>query len=147
MQILGKKYRLSSGKNQKITATELVISGDKEFFHRRVCSVAQKLLLPYVQTKALEFSKQIGVKHGRITLRNTSSRWGSCSSTRNLSFCWKIAFSPLYVIDYLVAHEISHLVQMDHSIKFWQLVDSITDTRRKAEKWLKENGRKLQSIR
>ena len=147
LSILGKSYILEHGSVTKVSSKKLSISGDLEFFHRRVCSYAQKELLPYIRDKVEYFSQKLGVKPGRITLRNTSSRWGSCSSTRNLSFCWKIAFAPLNVIDYLVAHEVSHLQQMDHSDKFWNIVDDLTDLRRPAEKWLKENGRFLQSIR
>ncbi len=145
--ILGKSYILQHGTTTKITGKKLFISGDSEFFHRRVCSYAQKELLPYIREKVQYFAQKLDVKPGRITLRNTSSRWGSCSSTRNLSFCWKIAFAPKNVVDYLIAHEISHLIQMNHSNKFWTVVDGITNTRRPAEKWLKENGRFLQSIR
>jgi len=147
IQILGNIYLLNSGKRTQATKTELIISGEPEFFHRRVCSYAQKKLLPYVQEKVTLYTTQLGVKHGKITLRNTSSRWGSCSSTRNLSFCWKIAFAPLDVIDYLVAHEVAHLLQMNHSPKFWATVDKLVAHRLQAEKWLRENGRKLQSIR
>ncbi len=147
IQILGKSYLLTSGKRTLESQTELTISGSPEFFHRRVCSYAQKQLLPYIQQKVKSYATQLGVKPGRITLRDTSSRWGSCSSTHNLSFCWKIAFSPLDVIDYLIAHEVSHLSHMNHGPKFWATVDKLTNHRMQAEKWLKENGRKLQSIR
>ena len=125
----------------------LTISGGSEFFHRRVCSYAQKVLLPYVQQRTSVLAKKLGVKIGRITLRNTSSRWGSCSSSHNLRFCWKIAFAPVDVVDYLIAHEVAHLVQMNHSPKFLAVVDSLVDCRKSAEKWLKMNGHKLQGIK
>lgn len=145
--ILGQKYVLKRGKMTEAVGGVLRISGSSEFFHRRVCSYAQKVLLPYVQQRTSVLAKKLGVKIGRITLRNTSSRWGSCSSSHNLSFCWKIAFAPVDVVDYLIAHEVAHLVQMNHSPKFWAVVDSLVDCRKSAEKWLKMNGHKLQGIK
>ena len=145
--LLGNNYTLQSGKLTEIQGDQLIISGRPEFFHRRVCSYAQKVLLNHVQQQVALLTKKLNVQAGRITLRNTSSRWGSCSSTHNLSFCWKIAFAPVDVIDYLVAHEVAHLVQLNHSPKFWALVDELTPYRAASERWLKKNGRKLQSIR
>lgn len=146
VMILGKVYTLKRGKRTEVLKNEWRISGEESFFHRRVCSLAQKQLLSHIQEKVKELTQVLQVKVKRITLRNTSSRWGSCSSEKNLSFCWKIAFAPMEVIDYLVAHEVAHLVQMNHSQKFWKLVDTLTNHREYAEKWLKENGRFLQSI-
>ena len=147
VSLLGKSYCLKSGKRTEVIDGVLFISGESSFFHRRVCSYAQKILLPYIQNKAQQFAQELEVHVGRITLRNTSSRWGSCSSTKNLSFCWKIAFAPLNVIDYLVAHEVAHLAHMNHSPHFWATVDSLIDKRKEAEHWLKTNGRQLQRIR
>ncbi|MBQ3696254.1 MAG: M48 family metallopeptidase [Alphaproteobacteria bacterium] len=145
--LLGIDYVLQSGRVTEQKENTIFISGAPEFFHRRVCSYAQKVLLPYIQKRVSMLIQKLNVKPGRITLRNTSSRWGSCSSIHNLSFCWKIAFAPLDVIDYLVAHEVAHLVHMNHSDRFWALVDSLTDKRIFAENWLKKHGRDLQSIR
>ena len=145
--ILGKEYLLISGKRTEMRENQIIVAGEPAFFHRRVCSCAQKILLPYIQTEVERLTALLGVKVHKITLRNTSSRWGSCSSRKNLSFCWKIAFAPKEVADYLIAHEVAHLVQMNHSAAFWQTVDRLTDQRRFAESWLKKNERELQSIR
>ena len=145
--LLGKTYLLKRGKTTDVVDGALYISGDIEFFHRRVCSYAQKILLPYIQDQVYDLTKKLGVSVGRITLKNTSSRWGSCSSSKNLSFCWKIAFAPQAVIDYLIAHEVAHLVHMNHGVQFWATVDSLTDKKKEAERWLKANGRRLQAIK
>ena len=146
VSLLGKNYLLVHGRLTALSEDTLTISGDPVFFHRRVCSYAQKLLMPYIRRRVEDLAKQIDQHVGRITLRNTSSRWGSCSSNHNLSFCWKIAFAPLEVIDYLLAHEVAHLAQMNHSPQFWAVVDQLTEHRKFAERWLKTNGRTLQSI-
>lgn len=145
--LLGQEYTIQHGSNAGIDGAVLVVSGGADFCHRRVCSLAQKMLLPYIQQKVQEFSSVINVKAERITLRNTSSRWGSCSSKKTLSFCWKIAFAPLDVVDYLIAHEVAHLKEMNHSPRFWAVVDVMTNKRKVAERWLKTNGRHLQAIR
>ena len=147
ISIVGTEYCLKQGKRTEVKDGVLFISGEEAFFHRRVCSYAQKMLLPYLQNSIYKLTKKLGIKNGRITLRNTSSRWGSCSSTHNLSFCWKIAFAPKEVIDYLIAHEVAHLVHMNHSRRFWDQVDALTNQRVFAEKWLKKNGHSLQSIK
>ena len=146
VSLLGKTYLLKQGKMTEVSKDILFISGERSFFHRRVCSYAQKILLLYVQEKSHQLASLLGVCMGRISLRNTSSRWGSCSSSKNLSFCWKIAFAPKEVIDYLIAHEVAHLAHMNHGPNFWKAVDSLTDKRKEAERWLKENGRQLQRI-
>ena len=147
LSVLGKNYIIQQGAYGHIQGDTLFIAGDADFCHRRVCSLAQKLLLSHIQQKASQLSEQLGVKIKRITLRNTSSRWGSCSSRKTLSFCWKIAFAPLEVVDYLIAHEVAHLKHMNHSPKFWETVDLLVENRKSAERWLKTNGRQLQSIR
>lgn len=147
VSILGQEYLIQQGAQGHIENGILFVSGAPEFCHRRVCVVAQKMLQAYLHQKIPELTAQLGVKSGRIVLRNTSSRWGSCSSRKTLSFCWKIAFAPRDVIDYLIAHEVAHLKEMNHSPKFWAVVDSLVDHRKRSERWLKENGRKLQAIR
>ena len=145
--VLGQNYLLVHGSRTLLLDKTLIISGDIGFFHRRVCSYVQKMLLPYLQQQVKKQTEHLSVQAKRITLRNTSSRWGSCSSNKNLSFCWKIAFAPQYVVDYLIAHEVAHLVHMNHAAQFWQLVDTLTPHRKQAEKWLKTNGQSLQRIR
>ena len=128
VSILGQEYLIQSGAQGHIEKGILFVSGAPEFCHRRVCAQAQKMLQTYLHQKIPELAAQLDVKVGRIVLRNTSSRWGSCSSRKTLSFCWKIAFAPIYVIQYLAAHEVAHLVHMNHSQAFWNEVDKLTPT-------------------
>jgi predicted metal-dependent hydrolase len=146
VEIVGQSLTLAQGKPTHVQDGILYLSGDLEFFHRRTCDYAKKLLLPFMQNEVTNLTRNLNVRANRITLRNTSSRWGSCSGNRNLSFCWKIAFAPLYVIQYLAAHEVAHLVHMNHSDRFWELVDELTPYRKQAEKWLKTNSQDLQGI-
>jgi hypothetical protein len=80
---------------------------------------------------------------GRIALRDTKSRWGSCSHKGDLNFSWRLVFAPLPVLDYVVAHEVAHLAHMDHSPAFWRLCDALTDTPGWPKTWLKRHGQGL----
>ncbi len=79
----------------------------------------------------------------RISIRDQSTRWGSCSTTGTLSFSWRLIFAPPFVLDYVAAHEVAHLREMNHGPRFWRLVrDAIPDMQR-ARSWLKMHGAEL----
>ena len=83
------------------------------------------------------------VDYGRITIRNQTGRWGSCSSTGNLNFNCLLMLAPTSVQDYVVVHELSHRRHMDHSAAFWQEVASVLPDYKKEEAWLKTEGKVL----
>lgn len=96
---------------------------------------------------ALSYAAQVGRKSGRLTLRDTSSRWGSCSSKGDLMFSWRLAMAPPEVLDYVAAHEAAHLVEMNHGPRFWALVERIRPDYRPLRTWLRENGADLMRYR
>lgn len=79
----------------------------------------------------------------RLTVRDTASRWGSCSPRGDLSFSWRIIMAPEYALDYLVAHEVAHLQEMNHSRRFWAIVDDIADQPDRGRAWLRDHGASL----
>ena len=79
----------------------------------------------------------------RISLRDTSSRWGSCSSTGALNFSWRLILAPPDVLDYLAAHEVAHIVHMNHSPMFWKLARRLYPDTDRAEAWLRAHGADL----
>ena len=81
-----------------------------------------------------------------VRFKDTTSRWGSCSSDGNLSFSWRIMMAPPAVIDYLVAHEVAHLKEMNHGPKFWKLCRELCPRTDEAKAWLQRNGSALQAI-
>ncbi|WP_237478232.1 M48 family metallopeptidase [Lichenibacterium dinghuense] len=82
----------------------------------------------------------VGRPVARITLRDTRSRWGSCSSRGALNFSWRLILAPPPVLDYLAAHEVAHLVHMDHSEDFWRVTRRLAPHTDEAEAWLKRHG-------
>jgi predicted metal-dependent hydrolase len=88
-------------------------------------------------------SRLIERSSGRITIRDTKSRWGSCSHDGNLSFCWRLVMAPAAVLDYVVAHEVAHLRWNDHGPRFWDTVAELTPDPDGARKWLNDFGERL----
>jgi len=90
---------------------------------------------------------ELAVKHGfkyqNISIRDQSSRWGSCSSQANLNFNWRLMLAPLFVLDYVIIHELAHTQQMNHSSAFWEIVANCMPDYRLAKKWLKSEGKLL----
>ena len=78
-----------------------------------------------------------------LTLRDTRSRWGSCTARGTLNFSWRLVLAPPHVLDYLAAHEVCHLVHMNHGAAFWALLERLAPRTAEAERWLKQNGARL----
>lgn len=88
-------------------------------------------------------AQTLGRSYGRITLRDTRSRWGSCSSEGNLMFSWRLIMAEPEVLDYVAAHEVAHLERMDHSPAFWRIVDRLCPDQKTHRAWLRQDGNAL----
>ncbi len=150
ISILGQNYIINHNPTHKsgccLEGNLLIVGGEADFLHRRVSTFCKEQLYAYIQQKAFKMAQQLNEKPRKITLRDTSSRWGSCSSRKDLNFCWKLVFAPPFVIDYIVAHEVSHLKEMNHSAHFWSTVALLNVEQAEAQIWLRKNGRMLQAI-
>lgn len=124
----------------------LVIHGDQRHLGRRIADYLKKLAKAEIGTLAAKHAATVGRPVRAIRYRDTTSRWGSCSADGNLSFSWRIMMAPPRVIDYLVAHEVAHLREMNHGAKFWELCRSLSPRTDECKDWLKRNGSKLQAI-
>lgn len=89
----------------------------------------------------------LGRAYGRITLRDTRSRWGSCSSRGDLMYSWRLVMAPPEVLDYVAAHEVAHLAEMNHSPAFWALVERLCPGHRTPRAWLRAHGALLHRVR
>ena len=144
--ILGKDIRLEHIGGRGLVSEEegvLLVHGDIEFMEHRVRKWLIKKAREEIITLTEGFSGILAVKIGNITLRDTSSRWGSCSHDGNLSFSWRLVFAPYEVLAYVVAHEVAHIREHNHSAKFWALVEQLHPEFNVAQSWLKKHGKSL----
>ncbi|MGC9965885.1 MAG: SprT family zinc-dependent metalloprotease [Syntrophobacteraceae bacterium] len=100
--------------------------------------------LDKVKEKLPHYADWIGVNPHFVTIKSLKSRWGSCSVHGRISLAWNIIMAPEAVLDYLVVHELCHMVHHNHSAHYWDLVASILPDHRQSRKWLRENGGLLQ---
>lgn len=119
------------------------ISGDKEFLHRRTTDFLKKQTLERLSELTIKTASVLGVKVSSVTLKDTKSRWGSCSTLGNINYNWRICLAPFDVIEYLICHEVSHLKHPNHSPSFWQCVENLCPHYQTSRLWLKKHGRSL----
>ena len=116
------------------------VGGRSEHAPRRLMDWLKREARRKIDERVAEYSSVLGVRPKRITIRDTSSRWGSCSSARSLSFSWRLILAPPAVLDYVVAHEVAHLRELNHRPRFWRLVQLLVPDIEKSQAWLSEQG-------
>lgn len=121
----------------------IIVPGEAEFLARRVREWLKRRAREEIVPRAEQKASEIGKRLKKISLRDTSSRWGSCSHDGNLSFSWRLIFAPAEVLDYLVCHEVAHLAHHNHGPAFWAAVRRLCPDYEKAQNWLKQHGRRL----
>jgi len=104
-----------------------------------------ELALKVIPVKVKHYAGLMNVTCGRITIRNQKTRWGSCSSKGNLNFNCLLMLTPDEVIDYVVIHELCHLIEMNHSREFWAQVENVLPDYKKQKQWLKDHGAEIMS--
>jgi predicted metal-dependent hydrolase len=119
------------------------VTGAKAHHPRRLIDFLKKEARKEFEARTPDFTRRLGVRHKRITVRDTASRWGSCSVQGSLSYSWRLILAPSFVLDYVVAHEVAHIREMNHSPQFWRLVRDLVGDPRRAQKWLREHGAAL----
>ena len=142
----GRMLRLEAGTGRRVVPsgdTLLVPGGQPIRLQAWLRTLARERLV----VASDRYSAALGRPYGRITLRDTRSRWGSCSSSAGLSYSWRLIMAPPEVLNYVAAHEVAHLEQMNHSPAFWALVAALMPDYQANRKWLRENGTGLHRYR
>lgn len=121
----------------------ICVAGDAAHVSRRVGDFLKREAKKALTDASRAYAAKIGVGIRSIGLRDSVSRWGSCSESGALSYSWRLILAPAYVLDYLAAHEIAHRIELNHSDRFWKLLDSMTPERVRAEAWLGAHGNSL----
>jgi len=124
----------------------LIVSGDIAHLRRRVVDFMKREAKRDLEPLIAKHAATLGVRATAIKLRDQTSRWGSCTANGRLSFSWRLVMAPPYVLDYLAAHEVAHLREMNHSRRFWRLVEMLCPRTRQARAWLNAEGARLHAV-
>ena len=118
----------------------LCVAGQQPHVGRRVSDFLRREALRDLETASHSAAEKLGVAVKRISVRDQASRWGSCSTTGMLSYSWRLILAPPFVLEYLAVHEVAHLIEMNHSPRFWRLVHGICADAHRAKVWLDVHG-------
>ena len=149
--IEGRGYSL---RLKQAARTKLEIAGDEcvlslkdpeseENVRAALKQTLSKRALVRIREELIAYAPKIGVTFGRIAIRDQRSRWGSCSAKHNLNFNWKLIMAPEEALRYVVIHELCHLIEFNHSARFWSLVSAQMPEYDLWKKWLKNHGSEL----
>lgn len=121
----------------------LYVPGTEAAFASKVEAFLRDKARDTILCVAKDYANMLDAPYKRVILKDTRSRWGSCSSRKNLNFSWRLIMAPEKVLRYVVAHEVSHLKEMNHSEKFWSVVASLMPDYELQRMWLKKEGYRL----
>lgn len=121
----------------------LHVAGEAEHAPRRLLDWLKRQAQADLKLRVDIHAKRLGLAPKRISVRDQTTRWGSCSSTGALSFSWRLILAPPFVLDYLAAHEVAHLKEMNHGPRFWALVARTMPRQTEARDWLHQHGSNL----
>lgn len=121
----------------------LCVSGEAAHIARRVWDYLKREARRDLEAASRAAARALGARVTRVSVRDQVSRWGSCSTTGVLSYSWRLILAPPFVLQYVAAHEAAHLIEMNHSPRFWRLVERICPDYRRAKAWLDAHGSDL----
>jgi predicted metal-dependent hydrolase len=121
----------------------LCVAGEAPHIDRRVGDFLRREARRELEAASRHFAGALGVTIKRVSVRDQASRWGSCSTAGVLSYSWRLILAPSFVLNYLAAHEVAHLVEMNHSARFWRLVQRLCPDHERAKIWLDVHGSDL----
>jgi predicted metal-dependent hydrolase len=121
----------------------LLVSGRLEHASRRLRDWLHEQARADLESCVGRHTRTLGVKARSISLRDQTSRWGSCTAGGFLSFSWRLILAPAHVLDYVAAHEVAHLVEMNHGPRFWKQVARCMPRLEEAKRWLRSHGADL----
>jgi predicted metal-dependent hydrolase len=121
----------------------LVVSGEEHHAPRRLGDWLRAQARQDLSQRVAHHASRLQVRPKRISVRDQATRWGSCSTTGTLSFSWRLIFAPGFVVDYVAAHEVAHMREMNHGPRFWRLVKDTMPEMNTARRWLRDHGAEL----
>jgi predicted metal-dependent hydrolase len=149
LPVEGRLLRLVAGPGRMVRADGdvLLVPGDPAQAARRVAAYLKTLARTRLVAASDHYAALVGRRFSAISLRDTRSRWGSCTADAGLMYSWRLAMAPPDVLDYVAAHEVAHLVEMNHSPAFWAVVTRLRPDWKLQRHWLRTQGGALQAFR
>jgi predicted metal-dependent hydrolase len=129
--------------NDEADKALICVAGEAPHVERRIADFLKRAARRDLDTASRRHAQALGVTIKRISVRDQSSRWGSCSNSGVLSFSWRLILAPPFVLDYLAAHEVAHLLELNHSPRFWRHVRRVFPDADRAKAWLDVHGTDL----
>ena len=145
----GRELRLAPGTGRGIRAEEdqLFVPGDPSTVGPRVAAWLKVLARDRLARASTHYAGLLGRSYATLAIRDTRSRWGSCSPDGRLMYSWRLIMAPPAVLDYVAAHEVAHLVELNHSPAYWRVVSGICPDWKAHRAWLRANGNTLHRVR
>ncbi len=137
----------AAGRGVRIEGDALLVPGDPGLAGARVAGFLKAMARGRLMTASDHYAQALGVRFSGVTLRDTRSRWGSCSASGGLMYSWRLIMAPPSVLQYVAAHEVAHLVQMNHSAAYWAVVERIYPGWQAQRAWLHSDGQALHGWR
>lgn len=132
---------------EELDGPVILSGGEGEAFARRVENLLRREALRDLSERTAHHARTLGLRTPRVGLGDPRSRWGSCTPGRHsIRYSWRLILAPPYVLDYVAAHEVAHLVHADHSPSFWSVVKTLVGARLEGRAWLKAHGSELHAI-
>jgi predicted metal-dependent hydrolase len=145
----GRELLLSpgTGRGVRVDGDHLLVPGDPASAGARVAAWLKTLARDRLASASTRYAALVGRKYTTLALRDTRSRWGSCSPDGRLMYSWRLIMAPPAVLDYVAAHEVAHLVELNHSPAYWAVVSRICPGWQVQRAWLHANGQMLHRLR
>lgn len=135
------------GRGVKLGAQELAVPGPADLVGAKVQAWVKARARDRMADLSDGYAQKLGRGYSGLSLRDTRSRWGSCTSAGRLMYSWRLILAPCEVQAYVAAHEVAHLQEMNHSSAFWQLVEDLNGPYQEWRGWLRQNGAGLHAYR
>ncbi|MEW9918269.1 M48 family metallopeptidase [Marimonas sp. MJW-29] len=135
------------GRSVQLGRDEIAVPGPEDRVGKRLGAYLREVARDRLASACDDYAARLGHSYSRITMRDTRSRWGSCTSDGALMFSWRLIMTPPEVLDYVAAHEVAHLAEMNHSPAFWAGVERIYGPYKEPRNWLRTEGNALHRFR
>ncbi len=137
------KVVAGGGRRVELAADSIAVPGPEDRVGKRLGAYLKEVARDRLAGASDDYAARLGKSYNRLTLRDTRSRWGSCTSDGGLMYSWRLIMAPPEVLDYVAAHEVAHLAEMNHSAAFWAHVERIYGDYKGPRKWLRQQGSDL----